>query len=64
MGMGAEAVRSLLEELDLEKLRAELREEGETTKSQTKKKKITKSSFRSVSSQRQSERESSYHRRH
>ncbi|MCI7567764.1 MAG: DNA-directed RNA polymerase subunit beta', partial [Desulfovibrio sp.] len=42
VGMGAEAVRSLLEELDLEKLRAELREEGETTKSQTKKKKITK----------------------
>ena len=42
VGMGAEAVRSLLEELDLEKLRIELREEGETTKSQTKKKKITK----------------------
>ena len=42
VGMGAEAVRSLLEELDLEKLRAELREEGEATKSQTKKKKITK----------------------
>ncbi len=42
VGMGAEAVRSLLEELDLEKLRDELREEGETTKSQTKKKKITK----------------------
>ena len=42
VGMGAEAVRSLLEELDLEQLRTELREEGETTKSQTKKKKITK----------------------
>ena len=42
VGMGAEAVRSLLEELDLEKLRTELREEGEATKSQTKKKKITK----------------------
>ena len=42
VGMGAEAVRSLLEELELEKLRAELREEGESTKSQTKKKKITK----------------------
>ena len=42
VGMGAEAVRYLLEELDLEKLRIELREEGETTKSQTKKKKITK----------------------
>ncbi|MBB5142366.1 DNA-directed RNA polymerase subunit beta' [Desulfovibrio intestinalis] len=42
VGMGAEAVRSLLEELDLEKLRTELREEGEATKSQTKKKKLTK----------------------
>ena len=38
--MGAEAVRSLLEELDPEKLRTELREESETTKSQTKKKKL------------------------
>ncbi len=42
VGMGAEAVRSLLEELDLEKLRVELREESESTKSQTKKKKLTK----------------------
>ena len=42
VGMGAEAVRSLLEELELEKLRAELREEGEATKSQTKKKQLTK----------------------
>ena len=42
VGMGAEAVRSLLEELDLEKLRVELREEGEAIKSQTKKKKLTK----------------------
>ena len=42
VGMGAEAVRSLLEELDLEKLRTELREESEATKSQTKKKKLTK----------------------
>ncbi|WP_165069094.1 DNA-directed RNA polymerase subunit beta' [Desulfovibrio sp. ZJ200] len=42
VGMGAEAVRSLLEELDLEKLRVELREESENTKSQTKKKKLTK----------------------
>lgn len=42
VGMGAEAVRGLLEELDLEKLRTELREEGEATKSQTKKKKLTK----------------------
>ena len=42
VGMGAEAVRGLLEELDLEKLRVELREESQTTKSQTKKKKLTK----------------------
>ncbi len=42
VGMGAEAVRGLLEELDLEKLRAELREESQSTRSQTKKKKITK----------------------
>ncbi len=42
VGMGAEAVRSLLEELNLETLRAELREESQTTKSQTKKKKLTK----------------------
>jgi len=42
VGMGAEAIRSLLEEIDLAKLRAELREESMTTKSQTKKKKIIK----------------------
>ncbi|MCH5277839.1 MAG: DNA-directed RNA polymerase subunit beta' [Desulfovibrionaceae bacterium] len=42
VGMGAEAVRGLLEELNLEKLRVELREESQTTKSQTKKKKLTK----------------------
>ena len=42
VGMGAEAVRGLLEELDLEKLRTELREESQSTRSQTKKKKITK----------------------
>ncbi|MDL2314070.1 DNA-directed RNA polymerase subunit beta' [Desulfovibrio sp. OttesenSCG-928-C14] len=42
VGMGAEAVRSLLEELDLEKLRLELREESQSTRSQTKKKKLTK----------------------
>jgi DNA-directed RNA polymerase subunit beta' len=42
VGMGAEAIRSLLENLDLEKLRIELREESESTKSQTKKKKLTK----------------------
>ncbi len=42
VGMGAEAVRSLLEELNLDKLRVELREESQSTKSQTKKKKLTK----------------------
>ncbi|MDR3363091.1 MAG: DNA-directed RNA polymerase subunit beta' [Desulfovibrio sp.] len=42
VGMGAEAVRGLLESMDLEKLRRELREENESTKSQTKKKKLTK----------------------
>ncbi|MDL2209350.1 DNA-directed RNA polymerase subunit beta' [Desulfovibrio sp. OttesenSCG-928-O18] len=42
VGMGAEAIRSLLEELDLEKLRAELREESQSTRSQTKKRKLTK----------------------
>jgi DNA-directed RNA polymerase subunit beta' len=40
--MGAEAVRELIEELDLETLRADLREESTQTRSQTKKKKITK----------------------
>jgi DNA-directed RNA polymerase subunit beta' len=42
VGMGAEAARLLLEEIDMVKLRAELREEAMTTKSQTKKKKIIK----------------------
>ncbi len=42
VGMGAEAIRSLLEELDLPALRDELHKEGDETKSQTKKKKITK----------------------
>jgi len=42
VGMGAEAVRSLLEELDMEALRVSLREESLATRSQTKKKKITK----------------------
>ncbi len=42
VSMGAEAIRSLLEELDLPILRAELREESQNTKSQTKKKKLTK----------------------
>lgn len=42
VGMGAEAIRGLLEELDLETLRSSLREESQLTKSQTKKKKLTK----------------------
>ncbi len=42
VGMGAEAIRSLLEEMNLEKLRAELREESQATRSQTKKRKLTK----------------------
>ena len=42
VGMGAEAIRTLLEELDLHKLRDELRQESQETKSQTKKKKLTK----------------------
>lgn len=42
VGMGAEAVRKLLEELNLEELKEQLRKESEETKSQTKKKKLTK----------------------
>ncbi|MUM76191.1 DNA-directed RNA polymerase subunit beta' [Pseudodesulfovibrio sp. F-1] len=42
VGMGAETVRVMLEALDLEALRIELREESQSTRSQTKKKKITK----------------------
>ena len=42
VGMGAESVRKLLEDLHLEELRTELREESLATRSQTKKKKITK----------------------
>lgn len=42
VGMGAESIRGLLEELDLDRLKIELREESQTTKSQTKKKKLTK----------------------
>ena len=42
VGMGAEAIRGLLEALDLEALRIELREESLSTRSQTKKKKLTK----------------------
>ncbi|MBA4358768.1 MAG: DNA-directed RNA polymerase subunit beta', partial [Desulfovibrio sp.] len=42
VGMGAETIRKLLEALNLEELRATLREESSTTRSQTKKKKLTK----------------------
>jgi DNA-directed RNA polymerase subunit beta' len=42
VGMGAETVRTMLEALDLPTLRVELREESQSTRSQTKKKKITK----------------------
>ncbi|MBR5734051.1 MAG: DNA-directed RNA polymerase subunit beta', partial [Desulfovibrionaceae bacterium] len=42
VGMGAESIRGLLEELNLEELRVTLREESQITKSQTKKKKLTK----------------------
>ena len=42
VGMGAEAVRSLLEAMDLEELRTQLREESQGTRSQTKKRKLTK----------------------
>ncbi|MFP4391552.1 MAG: DNA-directed RNA polymerase subunit beta' [Desulfohalobiaceae bacterium] len=42
VGMGAEAVKELLEELDLEALRAQLKEEALSTRSQAKKKKLAK----------------------
>ena len=42
VGMGAETVRKLLESINLEELRAELREEAGSTRSQTKKKRLTK----------------------
>ena len=42
VGMGAESIRGLLEELDLPTLKEELRRESQETKSQTKKKKLTK----------------------
>ena len=42
VGMGAEAVKLLLQELDLPTLRVQLREESQTTRSVTKKKKIAK----------------------
>ncbi len=42
VGMGAEIIRTLLEGLDLMELRTQLREESQATRSQTKKKKLTK----------------------
>jgi DNA-directed RNA polymerase subunit beta' len=42
VGMGAEVIKDLLMEIDLEKLKNELREESQGTRSQTKKKKIAK----------------------
>ncbi|MDE7469323.1 MAG: DNA-directed RNA polymerase subunit beta' [Desulfovibrionaceae bacterium] len=42
VGMGAEAIGILLERLDLEKLRIELRQEFQSTRSQTKKKRVIK----------------------
>lgn len=42
VGMGAESVKILLQELDLASLRVELREESQSTRSQTKKKKLAK----------------------
>ena len=36
VGMGAESIRGLLEELNLEEIKVLLREESQTTKSQTK----------------------------
>ncbi|MGM0425079.1 MAG: DNA-directed RNA polymerase subunit beta', partial [Thermodesulfobacteriota bacterium] len=42
VGMGAEAVKELLDELDLEALRAQLKEQALGTRSQAKKKKLAK----------------------
>ncbi|MFW5486842.1 MAG: DNA-directed RNA polymerase subunit beta' [Desulfovibrio sp.] len=42
VGMGAECVKELLDEIELESLRTTLREESQATRSQTKKKKLTK----------------------
>ncbi|CAM2057873.1 RNA polymerase subunit beta' [Desulfovibrionales bacterium] len=42
VGMGAEAIRTLLEEIELVELRGRLREESDITRSVTKKKKLTK----------------------
>jgi DNA-directed RNA polymerase subunit beta' len=40
--MGAESIKILLQEIDLASLRVELREESQSTRSQTKKKKLAK----------------------
>jgi len=42
VGMGAEVIKDLLMEIELEKLKSELREESQATRSQTKKKKLAK----------------------
>jgi len=42
VGIGAEAIRYLLENIDLEKLRTELKDEAKATNSQTKKRKVAK----------------------
>merc|ERR1711879_721414 len=42
VGMGAETIKGLLAQIDMPTLRHELREESLTTRSQTKKKKLTK----------------------
>jgi DNA-directed RNA polymerase subunit beta' len=42
VGMGAEAIKELLEEIDLAELKEFLREESRSTRSQTKKKKLAK----------------------
>ncbi len=42
VGMGAECIRVLLEDMNLEEIKNQLREESQATRSQTKKKKLTK----------------------
>lgn len=42
VGMGAESIKVLLQEIELAELRVELREESQSTRSQTKKKKLAK----------------------
>ncbi len=42
VGMGAEAIKELLEDLNLEELKTQLKEESFTTRSQAKKKKLSK----------------------